>query len=430
MQHPSPALRRILMRSFVAMNLLAVLLLAIPLAWAIAQTYRAEAVSTLEKEATRVLALSAESSLQDLPPPLDPSVDIAIFDASGNLVSGSGPARDEDAVGALGDGVSRVKTEAGQLAVYVPFDREGGDAVTIRAASPLSDIRDRTVRTWLILVGLVGVSVGVSAFVALRRANQLAEPFERLAGAAHDLREGGFALTVPPTGVREGDEVARALEAAARSAADRVDSAHELAEDASHQVRTPIAAAMLTLESALSIPGSDLPQAARTAVDQLARASDALAEVLALRRDPEPDVPLGHALAAVRQAVVRWRGVLAATGRACSLSDEEVTGEALVADTVLRQILDVLLDNAVTHGSGEVIVVAREVGDWLLIDVADAGRVTARADALFTRGSGRGTGLGLALGQSLAESVGGQLVLSDHNPTTFTVALPIEREGR
>jgi signal transduction histidine kinase len=411
----------------VAINLLAMVLLVIPLAWASTQIYRAEAVAILEKEATRVLALTAEeSSAAALPAPLDPAVVVGLYAASGELIAGSGPEGDPDAVGAPGDGVTRVTTEAGQLAVYVPFDREGGAQVTIRAASSLADVRDRTFRAWLVLIGLVAVSVGVSAFVALRRARQLAQPFEQLADAANDLQAGGFALTIATTGVREGDEVARALEAAARSAADRVDSAQALAEDASHQVRTPIAAARLALESALAIPDSDLPQAARTAVDQLDRASTALAEVLALRRDPSAQAPLGPALGAVRQAVAPWQGVLAATGRRCTLADETVGGDVLVADTILRQILDVLLDNSVKHGTGDVRVAAREVGDWLLVDVSDAGKVTADPEVLFTRGTGRGTGLGLALGKSLAESVGGRLVLSDRHPTRFTLALPIE----
>jgi signal transduction histidine kinase len=100
--------------------------------------------------------------------------------------------------------------------------------------------------------------------------------------------------------------------------------------------------------------------------------------------------------------------------------------DLLVADTILRQILDVLLDNSVKHGSGDVLVVAREVGDWLLVEVCDAGQVAADPHVIFTRGEGRGTGLGLALGKSLAESVGGRLVLSDRQPTRFTLALPIE----
>ncbi len=392
--------------------------------------YRAEAVAILEKEATRVLALTAEqTSAAALPAPLDPAVVVGLYAASGELIAGSGPDSDPDAVGALGEGVTRVTTEAGQLSVYVPFDRKDGSQVTIRAASSLADVRDRTFRAWLVLIGLLAVSVGVTAFVALRRARQLAQPFEQLADAATDLQAGGFALAIAPTGVREGDEVARALEAAARSAADRVDSAHALAEDASHQVRTPIAAARLTLESALAIPDSDLPQAARTAVDQLDRASAALAEVLALRRDPSAEAPLGPALGAVREAVAPWQGVLSATGRRCDLANGALSGDVLVADTILRQILDVLLDNSVKHGTGDVRVAVREVGDWLLVDVSDAGQVSADAEGLFTRGTGRGTGLGLALGKSMAESVGGRLVLSDRDPTRFTLTLPIEESG-
>lgn len=426
MRPESPALRRILLRSFVAINLLGLLLLAVPLAWASIQVYRAQAVAKLEQEATRVLALTADSPLRVLPRPLDLAVVVGIYDAAGQLVAGDGPDSDPDAVGALGEGVTRVTTKAGRLAVYVPFDRDDGAQVTIRTSSPLADVRDQTLVAWSALMGLVALSVGVSAFVAVRRARQLAQPFEQLADAAHDLRAGGFALSIAPTGVREGDEVARALEAAARSAADRVDGAHALAEDASHQVRTPITAARLALESGLTLPEAELPQAVRTAVEQLDRAATALGEVLALRRNPSAEVPLGQALSTVREAVARWEGVLSATGRTCVLQEQHVTEDALVADAVLRQMLDVLLDNGVQHGTGEVRVIAREVGDWVLVDVCDAGSVTADAELLFTRRAGRGTGLGLALGQSLAESVGGRLVLSDRDPTRFTLALPVE----
>lgn len=428
MSGPSPALRRILLRSILAINLLAVLLLAVPLGLAIAQTYRAEAEAGLEREAARTLALTAESSLARIPGPLDPDVTVGIYDASGTLIAGEGPAADEDAIGALGDGLTRVKTEAGMLAGYVPFRREGGDPVTIRAVTPLSTLQQRTLRAWAALAGLVVISVALAAAVGLRRARQLAEPFERLASAAHDLREGGFALAIPSTGVLEGDEVARALEAAARSAAERVERAHSLAEDAGHQVRTPIAAASLALESALTIPGADLDQAARAALAQLDRASDSLAEVLDLRRAPDADAPTGPALPTVREAVARWRGVLASTGRACRLDDSAAPADAVVAETVLRQVLDILLDNSLKHGAGTTRVTVREAGAWVLVDVADAGRITGDSAALFTRGHGAGTGLGLALAETLAQSVGGELVLASAEPTRFTLALPTQED--
>lgn len=425
----APALRRILLRSIVALNLLAALLLAAPLGLAIWSTYRTEAVAALEGEATRALALTSQSDLARIPEPLDQAVKIGFYDTTGARLGGEGPNTDVDAEGALGDGVTRVVNEQDSLAVYVPFQREGGAAVTIRAATALTGVRDRTLRAWLVLAGLILISVSISAGVALRRARALARPFEQLAAAAHDLRLGAFAVSVPATGVREGDEVGRALEAAARSAAERIDAAHALAEDASHQVRTPIAAARLTLESALAIPGADLDAAASTAVEQLDRASGALAEVLALRRLPAEEIPAGPALATLRESVARWHGVLATTRRSCSLQAANVPDSVEVAAAVLRQVLDVLLDNSVAHGRGPVIVQARVAGTWLLVDVTDSGSIGDVAQSLFARGVGRGTGLGLSLARSLAESVDGRLVLADPAPTRFTLALPTEENS-
>ena len=425
----APPLRRILLRSIVALNVLAVLLFAVPLAFVVWSTYRSEAIAALEREATRTLALTTESDLHTIPAPMDPAVTIGVYAPSGALIAGSGPATDVDALGALGDGVTHVVDEGEELAVYVPFRREGGSAVTIRAAVSLSEVRDRTLRAWTALTGLILLSVTVSAAVALRRSTRLAEPFERLATAAHDLRVGAFAVSIPGTGVREGDEVARALESAAQSTAERVDAAHALAEDASHQVRTPIAAAQLTLESALAIPGSDLRQAATTAVEQLDRASGALSEVLALRRRAPSEAPSAAAAVVLRETANRWAGVLAAVGRTCTLEAAGVPPSAEVTEAVLRQALDVLLDNSLAHGAGPVRVQARVAGDWLLVDVGDDGAVTGAPEELFVRGQGRGSGLGLSLARSLAESVGGRLVLADAAPTRFTLALPVQESA-
>jgi signal transduction histidine kinase len=425
-QQGVPALRTILLRSIVALNLLAALVLALPLAIAIGATYRSETVAALEREATRALALTSETDLRTLPDPLDPRISIGTYDGTGTRIAGTGPTADGDAVGAIGDGVTRVVQEERELAVYVPFPRESGGAVTIRASTPQSALRARVTRAWLALGCLVLASVGVSAGVALRRARTLAGPFERLAVAAHDLRLGAFALSIPATGVREGDEVARALEAAGREASERVEAAQALAEDASHQVRTPLAAARVTLESALAIPGADLTQAATAAVQQLDRASNALAEVLALRRQPVDELPLGPPLALLTEAVARWHAVLAVAGRSCTLSAAGLDPGVQVPAAVLRQILDVLLGNCVQHGAGPVDVRARTAGEWLLVDVSDAGAIDDAHEELFTRGLGRGTGLGLALARSLAESVGGRLVLASPDPSTFTLALPTQ----
>lgn len=357
----SRALRAILMRSFILVALIATLVLAVPLGWAVATTYRAEAEAALDAEATRVLALTSGVEQQQLPTTLDPAVTVGLYNQSGALTAGSGPATDDDARGAVGDGVTRIKTENGELAAYVPLTTEEGQRISIRATSPLSAIRNRTYRAWALLASLVALSVGVSAFVAHRRARLLALPFERLALAAQDFHDGGFALQISPTGVAEGDEVARALEAAASSAADRVEVARALAQDTSHQVRTPIAAARLTLESALTVPDSDLPAAAEQAIRHLDRATTALAEVLELRSGREGTLTKGPALRVIHESHTRWTGVASASGRSLDLVIQGDLSHCHVAETVLRQVLDVLLDNALKHGKGSILMTGREV---------------------------------------------------------------------
>jgi signal transduction histidine kinase len=59
------------------------------------------------------------------------------------------------------------------------------------------------------------------------------------------------------------------------------------------------------------------------------------------------------------------------------------------------------------------------------VDVADAGRSIAALDSakVFERGHGNGTGIGLSVARGIAEADGARVVLSRHNPTTFSLVL-------
>ena len=234
------------------------------------------------------------------------------------------------------------------------------------------------------------------------------------------------------TGIAEGDAVGRVLEDAAVAAAERVHHERELAQDANHQVRTPVAAARLTLEAALTMPGSDLTLAATEAVAQLDRASDAIDEVLALRREDSVvrAEPAAHAL---DDAVSRWQPVALHLGRSLTANVDPAAAGLPVAGAVLRQVLDVLLDNALKHGSGEILLSVREAADSVVVDVQDEG--TLPVDLLGSDPFARGTttrepgapgGFGLPLARSLAERVGGRLVLATSEPTCFTLLLNAE----
>ena len=86
---------------------------------------------------------------------------------------------------------------------------------------------------------------------------------------------------------------------------------------------------------------------------------------------------------------------------------------AAFPEAALRQILDVLVDNALVHGSGTVTVRARSGGTGVSVVVDDEGLLPdGDPEAMFRRRSpaARGTGIGLALARSLAEAEGARLL--------------------
>ena len=119
-------------------------------------------------------------------------------------------------------------------------------------------------------------------------------------------------------------------------------------------------------------------------------------------------------------------GALADAGRRLTVVPAADLPPAAASAPANRQVLGVLLDNALRHGRGTVTVAARDAAQALALDIADEGRIDA-PDELFVRRSAAasGHGIGLALARSLTEAEGGRLVLSSRSPTTFTLLLPL-----
>jgi signal transduction histidine kinase len=105
----------------------------------------------------------------------------------------------------------------------------------------------------------------------------------------------------------------------------------------------------------------------------------------------------------------------------------------------LRQALDNLISNAVTHAGGQDVIVAARSGDGaVLVSVSDRGPGIPAEEQrrIFEAGvrldlTRPGSGLGLALARSIAEAHGGALAV-DSQPgegATFTLTLPLEPAG-
>jgi signal transduction histidine kinase len=89
------------------------------------------------------------------------------------------------------------------------------------------------------------------------------------------------------------------------------------------------------------------------------------------------------------------------------------------------QILEVLLDNSLRHGCGQVLLRARTAGTATAIDVGDEGPgIPDTIGDVFGRGTGSGHGVGLSLARDFAASLGGRLILTSRTPPVFTLFLP------
>jgi signal transduction histidine kinase len=409
--------KRRLVLAIVGVAACAVALFALPLGVVLQRSYRDEELLRLQRDtvaATRGIDLSSSTGDRvELPPSKD---QLAIYDAAGALVAGRGPAR----AGAAASGALRSRrpagvADAGGLLVAVPLltgERVTGVVVAQRDGAAVAA---RTERAWIALGGLAAVLVGLSALAALAVASRLAGPLETLAAVARRVGDGDFAARSRPTRIREIDDVGAALDRSSQRIAELVDRERTFSADASHQLRTPVAALRLELEAlALDHESAGL-DAAVAATDRLQGTIETLLAVGRGTPRGERTTDLG---VLVHELEARWHGRLAAAGRPLRVRIE-AAGAVVVAmaPAVLGEVVDVLIDNARVHGAGPVVVTVRRVGEALSLEVADGGPgFGPDPEAAFARGTGRGHGIGLALARSLAHAEGARLQVPRPGP--------------
>jgi two-component system phosphate regulon sensor histidine kinase PhoR len=220
--------------------------------------------------------------------------------------------------------------------------------------------------------------------------------------------------------------------------------------NASHELRTPVAATLASVEAlcdgALTDPtaGPAFLEAARRNALRLSRLVDDLLDLS--RLDSETleivthPVPLGPVVAGALDGVR-----FAAEAKKITLDDRISPGiSALAEEGALGQILQNLLDNAVkyTPEGGRVTVEAGPFEDGVRISVRDTGpgippqhqdRIFERfyrVDTARSRSLG-GTGLGLAIVRHLAERMEGEVTLEcpELGGSVFSVVLPPTHRG-
>jgi signal transduction histidine kinase len=226
-----------------------------------------------------------------------------------------------------------------------------------------------------------------------------------------------------------------------------IQEAHErqrrFVADASHEMRTPLAAIRSTAESALAHPGdTDGHEAAlRTIVASSEQLSGLTNDLLLLARS-EPGL--------LEQRAERFDLSVVVAEAAEAVSSGTAGGSSAVALTLqpdlevradeddIRRIVSNLLDNAMRYGLGRAPIQLRTqaVDGQAVLEVQDAGPGITPADVErifepFFRvrqdaGAPAGSGLGLAIAADLAARNGGRLTVDSRlgEGSTFRLELP------
>jgi signal transduction histidine kinase len=413
--------------SILGVTAAALLLFAIPLAVQIQRTYRDEALLRLQRDAvaaTRGIDVSNSSDPVELPRSGDV---VAVYDKSGRRIAGSGPARAEPYVQrSLARGSPTVSPGSGDLAVAVPLLSGERIVGAVRSERGDAAVRRRTIQAWLVLASTAAVVLALAALAAQLLGRRLTIPLERLGAAARRLGDGDFSAHGPRTGVSEIDAVSAALDSTAARLDDLVSRERSFSADASHQLRTPLAALRIELEAMELKNGHSPPlSAALTQVDRLQSTIDTL---LAVARDTPRSDRRSNLSTLISDLVERWHGALAEHGRPLRVRSADRDAIANASSGVVDQILDVLLDNACRHGQGAVEVSVRIRDSLIAVEVSDEGPGFAGdIELAFARRAATSVdhGIGLALARSLAEAEGGRLDVSNSGPgPTITLLIP------
>lgn len=433
--------RRILL-STVAVLVAALLAFAVPLGVAVRSVLTSRALDTLQGELDQlrlvidqqartcgelqlILALAQRSPLE-----------LSLFSPSGQLLvaePGHRPAADATVAAAAQGTVGRTRAADALVAALPLTTGVCGEAVILRGERPDADLTDSVRRAWA-AIAAVGLGVlSLAALAALVQGGRLARPLEALAASARRLGDGDFSTRAPRSGLPEPDAIADALDATADRLGRAVQRGSAFTADASHQLRTPLTALRLHLESLEPLD----PEGVAAALSEADRLEATIDELVALTQldAPEEEVDLATL---VRERVDAWRHLASAQGRDVAV-EVVPTPPVRVRGAAVGQALQVLLDNAVAHGRGVITVRVSPTlpdgagaGRGARICVVDEGPGLPAEVATDRPGIDRGGGplpvrggRGLVLARSLVEAEGGRLSLeSTPGGTRACLVLP------
>jgi signal transduction histidine kinase len=440
-------MNRRLLVSFLTLTVFVLAVLEIPLGVSYQRNERHDLTAKVERDAV-TLATLAEDTLEAGagigPADLRRAADryqadtggrVVIVDADGTSIVDTNPpapgsrsfATRPEIVHALGGEVAAGTRHSDTLRtdllyVAVPVASSGIVHGAVRITYPMSAVEARITRYWLILAAIAAIVLTVVSAIGLLIARWVSRPLADVERAAAAAGAGDLTARAPTdAGPPEVRSLAASLNDTVAKLDELVRSREAFVADASHQLRTPLAALRLRLENLEHDLAPDATPDLEAALSEVARLSRLVDGLLALARTdstsaaPEP-IDLR---ATIAERLDAW-SALGAEQAVTLVADVEEALAARATPGRIEQVLDNLLANAleVSPERSNITVSAAANGEWVEIHVIDQGpgmteHERAHAfDRFWRADSGTsGTGLGLAIVERLVTSDGGEVEL-------------------
>lgn len=402
-------MRRRLVLSTIGVVSVVLIVLIVPVLVIVRDAAENELRARLDQQLATVTTLIATDLAADLPPDL------------GAVEEVLGP---EDGIRII-DPSGRVIAESGVDTIDSPFTARttGPSGATIEIVTSSSELDDRF-RDQVVQLGVVAIlAVAAAALLAGVQARQLARPLERLARSASRLGDGDFSVAGPPTsGIREIDEISRAIRLSANRVDRMLESERGFTADATHQLRTGLTGVAMRLELLERSEDPAVAEEAVAAVEQIHDLNTTLDELLTVaRRGSTGERTVLDLTDLVDHHVADWRDRFATKRRQVVVTTgivQPVTGTPGLAG----QIVNILMENALKHGNGTVAILVE--GTSITIEDEGPGIADGDVATIFDRPDEQSAhGRGLALARRLAESDGGRLELVGIRPAAFRLTM-------
>ena len=302
--------------------------------------------------------------------------------------------------------------------VAIPVASGGTIHGAVRVTYPTSTLDARVQETWLRLGLLSVVVLAIVAGVGMVFAGGVVRPVRRLQLAAGQLAEGDLSVRVPTDeGPPELRDLADTFNSTAARLAQLVEAQQRFVADASHQLRTPLTALRLRLETLQPEVADEARPKLDAAIAETNRLGRLVHSLLVLARS-DATAPLCEAIdltAAVRDRAMAWEPVAADEEKQLVTDCPQGLWVTAVPDAV-EQVLDNLVSNALAAApaGSTVRIRVEEASGRLELHVIDEGpgmteEERGRAFDRFWRpareagtAGNDGFGLGLAIVHHLA----------------------------